>query len=344
MAQAYSSRDRESTNRNRKPRKLLDQLRDALRAKHYSYRTEEAYVHWVRRFILFHNRQHPQDMGGVEIEAFLTHLAVERAVAASTQTQALSALLFLYKYVLKLRLPPLDAVRAKQTRRLPVVLSKDEVRQLLDAVEGAHGVYRVMAGLMYGSGLRLMECCRLRVKDVDFQRRQIIIREAKGDKDRAVPLPTALVAPLNRQIQWRSTLHDRDLSRGLGRVDLPHAFEQKSPRSAYDLQWQFVFASERLSNCPRSGQPGRHHLHENGIGRAVTNAARIAGLQKRVTCHTLRHSFATHLIESGADIRTVQELLGHNDVSTTMIYTHVSELGACGVVSPLDRMSMASPL
>lgn len=326
----------------RPPRKLLDQVRDVLRAKHYSYRTEQAYIGWIRRFILFHEKRHPAEMGGQEVERFLTWLATDRNVAASTQTQALSALLFLYKHVLKIELPKLDAVRAKRPKRLPVVLSKQEVQRLLNAVGGAHGVYRVMAGIMYGSGLRLMECCRLRVKDIDFERGQFIIREAKGDKDRAVPLPEKLRPALTRQVEWRSRIHQQDLARGFGRVDLPYAFERKSPRSAHQLGWQFVFASERISRCPRTGRPGRHHLHENAIGAAVCCAARNARLRKRATCHTLRHSFATHLLESGADIRTVQELLGHKDVSTTMIYTHVLQRGACGVRSPLDALDVVA--
>lgn len=325
-----------------KPPKLLDRLRNVLRTKHYSYRTEQAYVDWCRRYILFHNKRHPREMGAREIESFLTHLAIERKVAASTQTQALCALLFLYKHVLKINLPTLNAVRAKRPKRLPVVLSQQEVRQLLDSVTGAHGVYRVMASLMYGAGLRLMECCRLRVKDVDYHRRQLIVREAKGDKDRAVPLPNSLHESLTAQLDWRAQLHSSDLNAGLGRVDLPYAFEQKSPRSAYDLGWQFVFASLRTSRCPRTGRPGRHHLHENAIGKAVGQAGRNANLHKRITCHTLRHSFATHLLESGADIRTVQELLGHKDVSTTMIYTHVLQRGASGVRSPLDQLVSAS--
>ena len=323
---------------NPQPPKLLDRLRQTLRTKHYAYRTEQAYVGWVRRFILFHDKRHPQEMGGAEIERFLTHLAVEGHVSASTQTQALCAILFLYKQVLQMELPALDAVRAKRPKRLPVVLSQEEIKQLFTAVEGAHGIYRVMAGLMYGSGLRLMECCRLRVKDIDMSRGQIVVREAKGDKDRAVPLPESLGKSLVRQVEWRTALHQQDLDRGQGRVDLPDAFERKSPRSAYDLGWQFVFASDRMSRCPRTGRPGRHHLHESAIGSALSLAARTVGLQKRVTCHVLRHSFATHLLESGADIRTVQELLGHKDVSTTMIYTHVLQRGACGVRSPLDRL------
>ncbi len=339
MSEVYRPAPRGATIAPRPPRKLLDQVRDVLRTKHYSYRTEQAYVGWIRRFILFHEKRHPLELGGQEVECFLTWLATDRSVAASTQTQALSALLFLYKHVLKIELPMLDAVRAKRPKRLPVVLSQQEVRRLIDAVGGAHGVYRVMAGIMYGSGMRLMECCRLRVKDVDFERGQLIIREAKGDKDRAVPLPEKLRRALKRQIQWRSRVHQQDLAQGLGRVDLPHAFERKSPRSAYEFGWQFVFASERISRCPRTGRPGRHHLHENAIGSAVCRAARNARLRKRVTCHTLRHSFATHLLESGADIRTVQELLGHKDVSTTMIYTHVLQRGACGVRSPLDALA-----
>lgn len=341
MGKYYTSFTAKATNPAIEPPKLLDKLRDCLRTKHYAYRTEQAYVDWVRRYILFHNKRHPRDMGGPEIEAFLTYLAVERNVAASTQTQALCAMLFLYKHVLKLDLPTLDAVRAKRPKRLPVVLSREEVRRLLDRVTGARGIYRTMASLMYGSGMRLMECCRVRVKDIDLARRQVVIREAKGDKDRAVPLPDSLQEPLASLIAWRSHLHECDLGRGLGRVDLPHAFEAKSPRSAYDLGWQFVFASERISHCPRTNRPGRHHLHENAIGQAVGQAARQARLTKRVTCHTLRHSFATHLLESGADIRTVQELLGHKDVSTTMIYTHVLQRGACGVRSPLDSLEGA---
>jgi integron integrase len=320
------------------PPRLLDRLRQSLRTKHYSYRTEQAYVHWVRRFILFHHKRHPQEMGRGEIEQFLTFLAVERHVAASTQTQALCALLFLYNHVLQIKLPALDAVRAKRPKRLPVVLSRDEVRRLLEQVQGAHGAHRIMASLMYGSGLRLMECCRLRVKDLDVDRRQILVREAKGDKDRAVPFPESLVARLEVQLAWRAELHAQDLACGVARVELPAAFERKSPEAAQTLAWQFVFSSEQLSRCPRTGRLGRHHVHESSIGEAVKLAAQRARLRKRVTCHALRHSFATHLLESGADIRTVQELLGHKDVSTTMIYTHVLQRGACGVTSPLDRI------
>ena len=320
------------------PLRLLDALREALRAKHYAYRTEQAYVYWSRRYILFHHKQHPRDMGGPEIEWFLTHLAVDQNVSASTQTQALCALLFLYKHVLKIDLPSLDAVRARRPKRLPTVLSRSEVSRLLDAMRGAHGTHRLMASMMYGSGLRLMECCRLRVKDVDVDRKQLMLRQAKGDKDRAVPMAESLLPAVERQIAWRTELHAADLARGVARVDLPAAFERKSPSAAQSLGWQFLFASEQLSQCPRTGRLGRHHLHETSVGAAVRAAARRAAIGKRVTCHTLRHSFATHLLESGSDIRTVQELLGHNDVSTTMIYTHVLQRGACGVRSPLDAL------
>ena len=300
------------------PPRLLDRMRQVLRTKHYAYSTEQAYVQWARRYILFHNKRHPQEMGGPEIERFLTHLAVEGRVSASTQTQALCALLFLYKYVLKIDLPSLDAVRAKRPKRLPVVLSRDEIGKLLEQIEGAHGTHRTMASLMYGSGLRLMECCRLRVKDLDFQRRQLLIREAKGDKDRAVPLAESLIPRLEQQMKWRTELHNHDLAQGVARVDLPHAFERKSPQAAQTLAWQFIFASEKLSRCPRIGRPGRHHLHESSLGDAIRSAACRAGLTKRVTSHALRHSFATHLLESGSDIRTVQELLSHKGFSTTM--------------------------
>ena len=270
-------------------------MRQIIRTKHYAYSTEQAYVHWVRRYILFHAKRHPKEMGGPEIERFLTHLAVEGQVSASTQTQALCALLFLYKYVLQIELPSLDAVRAKRPKRLPVVLSRKEIRELLEQVQGAHGMHRTMASLMYGSGLRLMECCRLRVKDIEFQRRQLRICEAKGDKDRAVPLPESLIPRLKQQLTSRTELHNLDLASGVARVDLPNAFQRKSPQAAQALAWQFVFASGKLSRCPRTGRPGRHHLHESTLGDAIRSAAYRAGLSKRVTSHALRHSFATHL-------------------------------------------------
>jgi integron integrase len=280
-------------------------------------------------------------MGVAEIESFLTFLATERNISKSTQNQALSALLFLYRHVLEQDVGNLNAVRATRTRRLPQVLTQDEVRQILHLLRKLHqvrGCYWLMASLMYGAGLRLMETCRLRVKDIDFGRRQIIVRCGKGDCDRAVPLPSALQQALTIQIAWRQAIHERDLARKLGRVDLPDDFERKCPRAAYELNWQFVFAADRISRCPRTQRPGRHHVHESSLQRVFAKSVRDVGIRKRATCHSLRHSFATHLLESGADIRTVQELLGHKDVSTTMIYTHVLQRGACGVTSPLDRL------
>ncbi|WP_231956421.1 integron integrase [Posidoniimonas polymericola] len=321
--------------------KLLDQVRQKLRAGHYAYRTEQAYVHWIARYIRWHGLRHPREMGAAEVEAFLAYLAVDRHVTSSTQNQALSALLFLYRHVLQTDLGDLNAARAARSRRLPTVLTQDEVSQVLQRLgtrRQAHGAYWLMASLMYGGGLRLMECCRLRVKDIDLGRMQLMIRQGKGDKDRAVPLPASVREHLQHRLAWRSELHQRDLDAGEGRVDLPRAFERKAPGAAYELAWQFAFASDRLSRCPRSGRTGRHHLHENALQKAFKQAVGSTGILKRATCHTLRHSFATHLLESGADIRTVQELLGHKDVSTTMIYTHVLQRGACGVRSPLDAL------
>ena len=321
----------------RKPPKLLNRVADRLRTLHYSIRTEEAYVGWIRRYILHHGKRHPNEMGDPEVEAFLTHLAVKENVAASTQNQALAALLFLYRQVLERDLPMLQTIRARRPKRLPDVLSIEEVRAVLGRMEG---VYRIMAELMYGSGLRLLECCRLRVKDIDFARKQIIVREGKGDKDRAVPLPARLVEPLKTQIRHVAGQHERDFTRGHGRVRLPAAFDRKSVNAACELAWQFVFPSSRLSTDPRAddGVLLRHHIHENMLQKQVRKAVLCAGIVKRASCHTFRHSFATHLLEAGSDIRTVQELLGHADVSTTMIYTHVLTRGACGVVSPLDRL------
>jgi integron integrase len=320
-----------------KPR-LLDQVRRAMRVAHYAIRTEEAYVDWIRRFILYHNKRHPSEMGAAEITEFLTHLAVEGKVAASTQNQALSGLLYLYQQVLKIELPLINAVRATAPVRLPVVLSVMEVRRLLAAVP--EGTYRLMIELMYGSGLRLLESCRLRVKDIDFERQQILVREGKGDKDRAVPLPERLSDRLQKQIDSSSQLHRRDLDEGNGRVWLPHALAEKYPNAERDLIWQYIFPSVRLSLDPRvdDGKLRRHHVHETSVQKVMRDAVLKSGIVKKASCHTLRHSFATHLLESGADIRTVQELLGHADVSTTMIYTHVLQRGACGVRSPLDRL------
>lgn len=315
-------------------KKLLDQVRDAIRVRHYSLRTEEAYVNWVRRFILFHGKRHPKEMGGQEIEAFLTHLAVEGHVAASTQNQALSALLFLYREVLHQELDAaINAVRAKESQHLPEVLTKEEVRQVIAQLSGIH---QLLAKLLYGSGLRLLECLRLRVKDLDFERRALIVRDTKGDEDRVTMLPDSLIEPLREQLQRAKRLHEQDLARGCGAVYLPDALDRKYPNAAREWIWQYVFPSEQLSVDPRSGATRRHHLDESGLQKAVRQAARAAGLEKRVTCHTFRHSFATHLLENHYDIRTVQELLGHKDVRTTMIYTHVLQRGGLAVRSPLD--------
>jgi integron integrase len=318
--------------------KLLDQVRGLLRVKHYSYRTEQCYVHWILRYIRFHGIKHPNTLGTPEIEQFLTHLATENKVAASTQNQALGALLFLYRDVLKIDVGELNAVRARRPVRVPTVMTREEARQLLQALAESptHEPYALMAQLMYGSGLRLMECCRLRVKDIDLARGQLTVRGGKGDKDRFVMLPTSARADLERQMDWRRALHEQDLARGHGRVEMPTALDRKFPGADHQLSWQFIFASTKLSRCPRTQRIGRHHVHEAAVQRAVANAVRRLKWSKRATCHTLRHSFATHLLEMGQDIRTVQELLGHNDVSTTMIYTHVMEKAATRVRSPLD--------
>ena len=318
------------------PPKLLTQLRERLRFLHYSIRTEQQYVQWVRRFILFHGKRHPAEIGGAEVEAFLTHLAVEGHVAAATQNQALSALLFLYREVLGQSLPWLDqVVRAKRSARLPVVLSRHEVARVLERMDGVHGL---MARLLYGTGMRLMECVRLRVKDVDFERGEVLIRDGKGAKDRVTMLPSSLIEPLRVQLRARRQLYEDDLQKGLASVYLPDALERKYPNAATDWPWQYVFAAVGYSLDPRSGLERRHHRDEKLLQRAMKKAVLAAGLAKPATPHTLRHSFATHLLESGYDIRTIQELLGHKDVATTMIYTHVLNKGGRGVTSPLDNL------
>ena len=315
--------------------KLLDRLRAEIRVRHYSIRTEEAYVDWVRRFILFQDKRHPKDMGAEEVRDFLSHLATERNVSASTQNQAKSALLFLYREVLKIELPWLDeVVAAKVARRLPVVLTPTETRRLLNAMSGTMGL---VASLLYGTGMRLLEGLRLRVKDVEFERREIIVREGKGNKDRVTVLPENLILPLQTHMEKVKALHERDLEVGFGEVYLPDALAAKYPKAARTWGWQFVFPSAVRSIDPRSGIERRHHLYEASVQRAVREAAKIAEVHKPVTPHVLRHSFATHLLQAGYDIRTVQELLGHSAVSTTMIYTHVLNKGGKGVVSPLDR-------
>jgi integron integrase len=303
--------------------------------RHYSIRTEEAYVDWARRYILFHDKRHPEEMGPVELTAFLTHLATERGVSASTQNQAKSALLFLYREVLGLELPWLDeVVAAKPGKRLPVVLTQVEVRRLLDATSGTMGL---VISLLYGTGMRLLEGLRLRVKDVEFTRREIIVRAGKGNKDRVTVLPENLILPLQRHLDKVRALHERDLAAGFGAVYLPDALAVKYPNAARAWGWQYVFPSVQRSVDPRSGTERRHHLHEASVQRAVREAAKLAEIHKPVTPHVLRHSFATHLLQAGYDIRTVQELLGHKDVATTMIYTHVLNRGGRGVVSPLDH-------
>jgi len=309
-----------------------------LRTRHYSIRTEATYCGWIKRYILFHQMQSRDDLkdGVQKVEEFLTHLAVENNVAASTQNQALNALLFLYKHVLKEPLAQgIDAIRAKKPKKLPVVLSVDEVRRILAVMQG---IPQLMAKLMYGSGMRLMECLRLRVQDVDFERRQITIRSGKGNKDRWVPLPESLLSVLHDQVERVKLRHEADLKNGFGRVHLPTALAKKYKNAAKQLGWQYVFPASRIAKDPRSDRMQRHHLDSSTLNKALRKAVLEVGITKQVSAHTLRHSFATHLLEAGNDIRTIQELLGHNDVATTMIYTHVLNKGGQGVVSPLDRM------
>lgn len=321
--------------------KLLDRVRGACRVRHYSIRTEGAYTDWVERFVRFHGIRHPDTMREPEVNAFLTHLAVDRRVAASTQNQALSALLFLYDHVLDKPLDQLKVVRAARPKRLPVVLTREEVRAVLARLDGVHGLY---ARLLYGTGMRLLECLRLRVKDIDFGLNRIAVCGGKGDKDRVTVLPQGLIPALRAQLDAAKRLHEADLAQGFGRVELPTALARKYPNAAAEWGWQYVFPSVKRSLDPRSRVERRHHLHEGAMSRAITEAIRAAGVTKHATPHTLRHSFATHLIESGTDIRTVQELLGHESVETTMVYTHVLNRGGRGVTSPLDTMSEGEKL
>lgn len=316
--------------------RLLDRVRGEIRARHYSIRTEDTYVQWIRRFILFHGKRHPKEMGAAEVGAFLTHLAAERNVSASTQNQAKAALLFLYGQVLKIDLPWLDEVVTGRTqRRLPVVLTQAEVRGLFHEMNGTAAL---VATLLYGTGMRLMEGLRLRIKDVEFSRRELIVRNGKGGKDRVTVLPENLMLPLQKQMAHAKALHDADLRAGFGDVWLPDALAVKYPQAARAWGWQWLFPGAARSTDPRTGEVRRHHLHEQSIQRMVALAAKRSGVDKPCSPHVLRHSFATHLLQAGYDIRTVQELLGHSDVKTTMIYTHVLNRGGRGVMSPLDNI------
>jgi len=315
--------------------RLLDQVRGKIRLKHYSIRTEQAYVDWIKRFVLHFDKRHPDEMGAREVEVFLTHLAVQGRVAAATQNQAKAALLFLYREVLEQDLPWLQNVeQAKAPKRLPVVLTQDEVQAVLSRLSGTHWL---VAGLLYGSGLRIMEALRLRIKDVEFARGEILVREGKGFKDRVTMLPAVLAEPLKAHLKQVRELHEQDVAEGYGEVYLPYALDRKYPNAGREWGWQYVFPSKNRSVDPRSGVVRRHHVQDQAIQRAIRQAVRDAGIIKPATPHTLRHSFATHLLTSGYDIRTVQELLGHKDVATTMIYTHVLNKGGRGVTSPLDR-------
>lgn len=317
--------------------KLLNQVRNTLRVHHYAMKTEKAYVHWIKRYIYFHKLRHPTEMGKKELEAFLTWLAVTRKVSPSTQNQALQALLFLYRRVLEIDLPWLDdVIRAKPQQRVPVVLSRAEVSLILDALSGQN---KLIGRLLYGSGMRLMECLRLRIMNVDTRRLTITVYSGKGGKDRVTILPDSLVAEIEAQINRVKLLHRRDIAMGFGGVFIPLALSRKYPKARYELKWQYLFPSTRLATDPRSpGKKQRHHLHDTAMQKAMRQAVILSGISKRASSHTLRHCFATHLLESGSDIRTIQQLLGHKDVSTTMIYTHVVNRGALGACSPLDRL------
>ena len=320
---------------------LYDHLIGVLRVRHYSRRTEEAYVHWIRRFIEFHQHQHPRQLAESDVNGFLTHLAVKEHVAASTQNQALSAVLFLYEHVLEQPLDRIEGVvRARRPKRLPVVLTVDEVSRVMVHLRGEKWL---IAMLLYGGGLRLLESLRLRVKDLDFERGEITVREGKGDKDRVTMLPQAVIPSLQEHLRHVQTIHQQDLADGYGRVELPHALARKYPNANRRWCWQFVFPQERRWRNRQTGEQGRHHMDESLVQKSVSSAVRAASLTKRVTCHSFRHSFATHLLLSGYDIRTVQELLGHKDVRTTMIYTHVLNRGGRGVRSPADGLGQEPP-
>lgn len=319
--------------------KLLDHAREQIRLRHYSIRTEESYLGWMRRFIRFHQFRHPMDLGPNEVESFLSSLVMEGDVASATQAQALSALLFMYRIVIGVDMPWLDEiVRARRPKRLPTVLTEDEVRRLLSRLDDEMWL---VASVLYGGGLRLMEAIRLRVKDIDLERHAITVRSGKGDKDRNTVLPDSLVTALRAQIARVREQHNLDMAAGVANVYMPHGLSRKFPHARKELAWQYIFPAEKLAKDPRGGAIRRHHIDEKRVQRAIKRATKEAGIEKHVTPHTLRHSFATHLLERGTDIRTIQELLGHSDISTTMIYTHVvGRIGGRGVLSPLDRLDV----
>jgi len=318
-----------------KPKKLLDQFKDNIRLKQYSYRTEKTYIEWVRAYILFHNKRHPREMGVAEINQFITHLVVDRKASASTQNQAISAILFLYRNTLHIELDQsaLNFIRPKKGKRVPNVLSAQEARAIISNMTGP---YKLMAQIMYGSGLRLMECLRLRVKDIDFENHRIIVYDGKGGDDRVTMLPDSVIAPMREHLAQTKAIHKKDLAAGLGSVQMPFALHKKYPTAHKEWIWQFIFPAPVLNTEAETGITRRHHIHETALQRAIKAAAKTAKIEKRVTPHTFRHSFATHLLQNGYDIRTVQELLGHKDVKTTMIYTHVLQRGGLAVKSPLD--------
>lgn len=322
------------TNSPPQAKKLLDQVSDAIRIKHYSFRTEKTYVEWIKRFILFHNKRHPKEMGADEIQAFIAHLATERTVSASTQNQALSAVMFLYRHVLKKDVDiPSDSFRAQKSKTLPVVLTQQEA---LAVIKNMTGVAQLMTKILYGSGIRLAECLRLRVKDIDFGNRQIMVRDGKGEDDRATILPDSVIPPLEAHLKTVQAIHQKDLKDGFGETSLPYALSKKYPSAAKEWMWQYVFPASVRSVDPVSKRTKRHHLDPSVLQKAIRQSALSIGLTKPVTPHTFRHAFATHLLQSGYDIRTIQELLGHKDVKTTMIYTHVLQRGGLAVKSPLD--------
>lgn len=318
---------------------FMDALRDKIRVKQYSYKTEQTYLDWTKRFIRFHKLRHPKDMGKAEIEQFLTHLA-NSSISASTQNQALAAILFMYREMLDTTFSDIRAIRAKRSTYIPTVLSTEEVRRVLSRL---HGVYHIIGYLLYGSGMRLMECLRLRIKDIDLELHTLTLRETKSNRDRVTVLPQAVEAPLKLHLAKVKAQHEEDLANGFGRVELPGALARKYPNAEYEWGWQYVFPASRMSQDPRSGLVQRHHLYETSVQKAIRKAAREAGIEKPIGPHTFRHTFATHLLQAGTDIRKIQEILGHKDLKTTMVYTHVAGFGA-GVKSPLDSLDISDPM